>query len=186
RASIGQIYYADDREVQLTGSTEENPSSAVVAELSARLGSYWRTTLAVRRNPHLDKEQIDKGRFTLRYSTPKRERLNIDYNFKRDSIEDLDFSFFWPFGHKLSLFGKWKHSYLFERNMNRILGFEYGGRCCWKLRTFFQRYVANEDKDEEEESRFMLQLELRGLGALGQAADEAMQEYIYGYQTERQ
>ncbi|MCU7875372.1 MAG: LPS assembly protein LptD [Candidatus Thiodiazotropha sp. (ex Lucinoma borealis)] len=186
RASIGQIYYNDNREVQLTGSTEENPSSAVVAELSARLGSYWQTTLAVRRNPHLDKEQIDKGRFTLRYNTPKRERLNIDYNFKRDTIEDLDFSFFWPFGHKLSLFGKWKHSYLFERNMNRILGFEYGGRCCWKLRTFFQRYVANEDKDEEEESRFMLQLELKGFGALGQAADKAMQEYIYGYQTERQ
>ena len=45
--------------------------------------------------------------------------------------------------------------------------------------------VACPDKDEEEESRFMLQLELRGLGALGQQADRELQESIYGYQPER-
>jgi hypothetical protein len=32
----------------------------------------------------------------------------------------------------------------------------------------------------------MLQLELRGLGALGQAADEELQRTIYGYQIERE
>ncbi|WP_316367661.1 LPS-assembly protein LptD [Candidatus Thiodiazotropha sp. CDECU1] len=185
RASIGQIYYGEDREVQLTGATEDDPSSAIVAELSSRLGSHWRTTLTLRHNPHLDDEQIDRGRFTLRYSTPEQKQINIDYNFKRDSIEDLDFSFYWPFGHEFSLFGKWKHSYLYERNMNRILGLEYGGHCCWKLRTLLQRYVANEDKDEEEETRFMLQLELRGLGALGHTVDRTMQETIYGYHNER-
>ncbi|MCU7922733.1 MAG: LPS assembly protein LptD [Candidatus Thiodiazotropha sp. (ex Dulcina madagascariensis)] len=186
RAGIGQIYYAKKRAVQLTEPVDENPSSAVVAELSTRLGRYWRSTLNLRRNPHLEEDQIDKGRFTLRYHTPDREQFNIDYNFNRDTIEDLDISFFWPFGHKFSLFGKWKHSYLYERNMNRILGFEYGGRCCWKLRTLFQRYVANEDRDEDEASRFMLQLELRGLGALGQPVEKTMQDTIYGYQTERQ
>jgi LPS-assembly protein len=185
RASIGQIYYGKDREVQLTGDIEEDPSSSVVAELSSRLGTHWRTTLTLRHNPHLDQDQIDKGRFTLRYSTQEQEQINIDYNFKRDTTEDLDFSFYWPFGHKFSLFGKWKHSYLYERNMNRILGLEYGGRCCWKLRTLYQRYVANEDIDEEEETRFMLQLELSGLGALGHTVDETMQDTIYGYQNER-
>ncbi|MBW9257456.1 MAG: LPS assembly protein LptD [Candidatus Thiodiazotropha sp. (ex. Lucinisca nassula)] len=185
RASIGQIYYAEDREVQLTGSTEEDPSSAVVAELAARFGSAWQTSLSLRRNPHLEEDNIDKGRFTLRYRTAARQLFNVDYNFKRNSIEDLDVSVFWPFGQQLSVFGKWKHSYLYDRNMNRIVGFEYGGRCCWKLRTFYQRYVANEDKDEEEESRFMLQLELRGLGSLGQQADRELEESIYGYRPER-
>jgi LPS-assembly protein len=184
RASIGQIYYGKDREVQLTGNTEDDPSSSVVAELSSRLGNHWRTTLSLRHNPHLDEDQIDRGRFTLGYSTPGRQHINIDYNFKRDAIEDLDFSFYWPFGHKFSLFGKWKHSYLYERNMNSILGLEYGGRCCWKLRTLYQRYVANEDKNEEDETRFMLQLELRGLGALGHTVDKTMQETIYGFHNE--
>jgi LPS-assembly protein len=185
RASIGQIYYAKDREVQLSGDALDDPSSSVVAELSSRLGNHFLTTLTLRRNPHLDEDQIDRGRFTLRYSTPEQEQLNIDYNFKRDTIKDLDFSFYWPFSHKFSVFGKWKHSYLYERNMNRILGLEYGGRCCWKLRTLVQRFVANEDKDEEEEARFMLQLELRGLGALGDSVDKTMQETIYGFHNER-
>ncbi|MES9815039.1 MAG: LPS assembly protein LptD [Candidatus Thiodiazotropha sp.] len=185
RASIGQIYYGKEREVQLTGTAEDDPSSAMVAELSSRLGDHWRTTLTLRHNPHLEDDQIDRGRFTLRYSTPEQEHINFDYNFKRDSIEDLDFSFYWPFNHQFSLFGKWKHSYLYERNMNRILGLEYGGRCCWKLRTLIQRYVANEDKNEEEETKFMLQLELRGLGALGHTVDKTMQETIYGFHNER-
>ncbi|MES9854844.1 MAG: LPS assembly protein LptD [Candidatus Thiodiazotropha sp. L084R] len=185
RASIGQIYYSEQREVQLTGSIEDDPSSAVVAELAAHFGSAWQTTLNIRRNPHLEEDNIDKGRFTLRYRSANNELFNIDYNFNRNTIEDLDISAYWPFGQKFSLFGKWKHSYLYERNMNRIVGFEYGGRCCWKLRTFYQRYVANEDKDEEEESRFMLQLELRGLGALGQSADQELQQSIYGFQPER-
>ncbi|MEW8137787.1 MAG: LPS assembly protein LptD [Candidatus Thiodiazotropha endolucinida] len=185
RASIGQIFYGKEREVQLTGATEDDPSSAMVAELSSRLGNHWRTTLTLRHNPHLEDDQIDRGRFTLRYSTPKQEHINFDYNFKRDTIEDLDFSFYWPFNHQFSLFGKWKHSYLYERNMNRILGLEYGGRCCWKLRALIQRYVANEDKDEEEETKFMLQLELRGLGALGHTVDKTMQETIYGFHNER-
>jgi LPS-assembly protein len=185
RASIGQIYYAEEREVQLTGSMEEEPSSSVVAELSAHFGTAWQTTLSVRRNPHLEEDNIDKGRFTLRYRSAQQQLFNIDYNFKRDTIKDLNISVYWPFGHQFSLFGKWKHSYLYERNMNTIVGFEYGGHCCWKLRTFYQRYVANEDKDEDEESQFMLQLELRGLGALGQAADHELQRSIYGYQSER-
>jgi LPS-assembly protein len=192
RASIGQIYYAKDREVQLPEPTElteptmkEDPSSAVVAELSSRLDNHWHTTLTLRHNPNLDEDEIDRGRFTLRYTTPEQEHLNVDYNFKRDTIKDLDFSFYWPFGHKFSVFGKWKHSYLYERNMNRILGLEYGGRCCWKLRTLVQRFVADEDKDEGEETRFMLQLELRGLGALGDSVDKTMQETIYGFHNER-
>jgi LPS-assembly protein len=188
RASIGQIYYAEEREVQMPDSDDEEdntPSSAVVAELSARFSTAWQTTLSVRRNPHLEEDNIDKGRFTLRYRSAQQQLFNIDYNFKRDTIKDLDISIYWPFGHQFSLFGKWKHSYLYERNMNTIVGFEYGGRCCWKLRTFYQRYVANDDNDEDEESRFMLQLELRGLGALGQAADQELQQSIYGYSSER-
>lgn len=185
RASIGQIYYAKDREVQLSGAAEEDSSSAIVAELTSRLGKHWHTRLTLRHNPNLDDEKVDRGRFTLSYSRPKKEQFNIDYNFKRDTTKDLDFSYYLPFDHQFSLFGKWKYSYLYERNMNRIVGLEYGGRCCWKLRTLVQRYVANEDKDEEEETRFMFQLELRGLGALGHAVDRTMQESIYGFHNER-
>jgi LPS-assembly protein len=184
RASIGQIYYRGEREVQLTGSTEETPSSSVVAELSTRLGDYWRGTMTVRRDPHVEEKNIDRGRLGIHYRTPRNHLLNLDYNFNRNSTEDLDLSFNWPFSHKFTVSGKWKYSYLYERNMNRILGFEYGGRCCWKLRALYQRYVVDKEADGDEDRRVMLQLVLTGLGGLGSAVDETYEEHIYGYQTE--
>ena len=187
RASIGQIYYQKPREVQLTGPVEENSSSAVVAEASARFGDYWRSIMTIRRDPHLEQDQIDRGRLGIHYSTPQQRLVNLDYNFNRNTIEDLDFSFNWPFNRRFTLSGKWKYSYLYNRNMNRILGFEYGGSCCWKLRGLFQRYVANEAiVDQVQDSRFMLQIVLTGLGNLGNSVDETLKEYIYGYRTDEQ
>ncbi|MGD8909345.1 MAG: LPS-assembly protein LptD [Chromatiales bacterium] len=183
RASMGQIYYRQDREVQLTGAVEENPSSAVVAELSTQVGKYWRGIMTVRRDPHLEEENIDTGRFRIHYRTPRNHLLNLDYNFNRDSTEDLDLSFNWPFSYKFTLTGKWKYSYLYERNMNRIVGLEYGGRCCWKLRALYQRYVVDEDDESEEDRRLMLQLVLGGMGAIGRAVDMTYEEEIYGYRT---
>ncbi len=189
RASIGQIYYRQEREVQLTGPIEETPSSSVVAELSTRVGRYWRGMLTVRRDPHVDEENIDRGRLRIHYKTPQNHLLNLDYNFTRDTIEDLDFSFNWPFSHKFTLMGKWKYSYLYERNMNRILGLEYGGRCCWKVRALYQNYVADDSTsltaDAQQDRRLMLQLVLTGLGALGSSVDETLEEYIYGYRAEQ-
>jgi LPS-assembly protein len=183
RASIGQIYYRQDREVQLTGQIEETPSSAVVAELSTRIGQYWRGMLTVRRDPNVEEGNIDRGRLGIHYRTPRNHLLNLDYNFKRDSIEDLDLSFNWPFNHQFTLTGKWKYSYLYERNMNKIVGFEYGGRCCWKLRALYQRYVVDDDADAEEDRRLMLQLVLTGMGALGSSIDESYEEEIHGYRA---
>jgi len=187
RASIGQIYYQQDREVQLTGPIEENLSSAVVGELSARMGQYWRGTLTLRRDPHLEEKQIDRGRLGIHYKTPDQHLLNLDYNFNRDTIKDLDISFNWPFNHRFTLSGKWKYSYLYERNMNRIIGFEYGGSCCWRLRALYQRYVADEDAKDPDiaaERRIMLQLELTGLGAFG-SVGKTLEEYVYGYRAEK-
>ncbi|MEJ2453074.1 MAG: LPS assembly protein LptD [Candidatus Thiodiazotropha sp.] len=186
RASIGQIYYREDREVQLTGAVEETPSSSVVAELSTRVGDYWRGILTVRRDPHVEEKNIDRGRLGIHYRAPENRLLNLDYNFNRNTIEDLDLSFNWPLSHKFSLTGKWKYSYLYERNTNRILGFEYGGRCCWKLRALYQSYLSDTDiKDEnaEENRRLMLQLVFTGLGGAGTSVNDVLEEEIYGYRA---
>jgi LPS-assembly protein len=141
--------------------------------------------MTLRRDPHLEDKNIDRGRLSIHYQTPRNHLLSLDYNFSRDLIEDLDLSFHWPFSHKFSLTGYWKYSYLYERNMNRIIGFEYGGRCCWKLRALYQRYLIDELADAEEDRHLMLQLVLTGLGALGSSVDEMFQEHVYGYRAER-
>jgi LPS-assembly protein len=183
RASIGQIYYRKDREVQLAGQIDETPSSSVVAELSTLIGKNWRGMLTLRRDPHVKEGKIDRGRLGIHYRTPRNHLLNLDYNFNRNSTEDLDLSFNWPFNHQVTLTGKWKYSYLYERNMNKIIGFEYGGRCCWKLRALYQRYVVEYNAEAEEDRRLMLQFVLTGLGAIGRPIDETYEEEISGYRA---
>jgi LPS-assembly protein len=191
RASIGQVFYFQDRQVQLVGTPQEQTASAVVAELSSRLGPYWRTSLALRWDPELDEKQIDQGRVGLHYRSPNKQRLlNISYNYNaKTEIEDVDLSFYWRFDHRFTAIGDWKHSLFHHRDLNRVAGVEYGGRCCWKLRAIYQEYVIETDLDQnidqQATTRFMLQLELRGLGALGQDVRQTLKESIYGYQPEQ-
>ena len=190
RASIGQIFYFKDREVQLSGGTQDRTASAVVAELSSRLGPYWRTSLALRWDPELEENQFDERRIGLSYRSPKRRLFNISYNYNaKSNIEDLDLSFYWRFDHRFTAIGALKHSLIHKRDLNRVAGFEYGGHCCWKLRAVYQEYVnetdLNENIDQEADTRFMLQLELSGLGSLGQQVQHTLQESISGYQPEQ-
>jgi LPS-assembly protein len=190
RASIGQIFYFKDRQVQLTGETQEQTASAVVAELSSRLGPYWRTSLNLRWDPDLDESQIDRGRIGLHYRSPRQRLFNISYNYNETTeIEDVDISFYWRFDHRYTLIGDWKHSLFHARDLNRVFGIEYGGRCCWRLRAIYQEYVNETDLDQNIDqaavSRFMIQLELGGLGALGQDVQQTLKESIYGYQPEQ-
>ena len=193
RASIGQIFYGQDREVQLIDEPETDSTSAVAAEARARLGSYWSSSMNLRWDPHRDEQQIDKGRIGLHYKAPNQRLLNISYNYNYDDddknkIKDLDLSLNWPFDHRITLVGDWKHSLVHKRDLNRLIGFEYGGRCCWSLRALYQEFVKETDLDadinQESETRFMLQLELRGLGSLGKDIQQVKEDSIYGYQAE--
>jgi LPS-assembly protein len=189
RASIGRIYYFQDRRVQLVGHPEEQSASAVVAELSSQLSRHWHTSLNLRWDPELEEKQIDKGRAGLHYRNAKQQLFNISYNYNTESkIEDLDISFYWRFNHRFSAMADWKHSIFYQRDLNRVLGLGYGGRCCWTLRALYQEYVnetdLDADIDQEADRRFMIQLELKGLGAVGQDIHQTLQESIYGYQPE--
>ncbi len=193
RASVGQIFYYQDREVQLTGDIEEQSSSAIVAELSARLGANWRSSLNLRWDPQLDEKQIDKGRIGLHYRTPDQQLFNVSYNYSEQDneltkIEDIDVSFYWQIGHRYTVLGDWKHSLYHKRDLNRVLGLGYSGRCCWSLTAVYQEYINETDLDQnidqEADARFMLQLELRGLGFLGKDIRQTLKESIYGYRPE--
>ena len=69
-----------------------------------------------------------------------------------------------------------------------MLGLGYSGRCCWSLTAVYQEYINETDLDvnidQEADTRFMLQLELRGLGFLGKDIRQTLKESIYGYRPE--
>ena len=189
RASIGQIYYFRDRDVQLPDEpTATDNSSILAAETAARLSANWSTRANLFWNPH-DGGQTENASVELHYQNPKNRIFNVGYRYNRGDettdaitrISDTDLSFRWPFGENLHFIGRWKYSLFYERTMDSFAGFEYD-RCCWILRALARHYI--EDNVDDSNTTFMVQLELKGLGAIGSRVDSFLERGIFGYQAE--
>ena len=68
-----------------------------------------------------------------------------------------------------------------SRLLEALAGVEYG-RCCWRLRAMVRKYTDGEGEDHN--LAFLIQLELNGLGRLGNDIDKNLERGIYGYRTD--
>lgn len=188
RASLGQIYYFDERRVQLDASApRDDTSSSLAGELSARLHRDWTAQVGLQWNPHDDDGHAwEKQTLQLRYA-PDRERLiNLAYRYNLGSqaseeYEDTDLAFQMPIGPRVRVVGRWLYSLLNDETVEAFAGLEFG-QCCWRLRVLGQH--LKRDADEPASTSVMLQLELAGLGSFGNSIDKVLQRGIYGYQSE--
>jgi len=180
RASLGQIFYFVDRDVQLrpANAAEEDDSSAIVGELVARLGDHWSTRADAQWNPHAGEHKTEKNRVQLRYKAEDQQILNLAYRYTKKQIEQTDVSARWPIGNHLHILARWKYSWMYDQTMESFGGIEYDG-CCWKIRTIVRNYVNG--VDEEANTAFFVQLELKGLTSLGSDIDSFLEEGILGY-----
>jgi LPS-assembly protein len=65
-----------------------------------------------------------------------------------------------------------------SHSLETVAGLEYGD-CCWRLRAVWRRYLDN--NGTEYTNTALLQLELNGLGKLGNNIDNFLDRTIYGY-----
>jgi len=180
RASLGQILYFDDREVTLPGTAvEDDSSSTLVGEIAARLSRGWRARLGLQWDPHDDNGTLEQALAQLNYRDDGR-LFNAAYRLRDNVVEQTDLSAFWPINEQFSLVGRHNYSLQDDRLLEAVAGVEYG-RCCWRLRALVRQY-SNTTGDEQNLA-FLLQLELNGLGRLGDSIQETLQRSIYGYGT---
>lgn len=185
RGSIGQTHYFKDRKVQLHGDEDVLHSSSIAAELSASLGAGWRTSLNLQWDPHAEERELKQNKVRLYYRGGNNKLINLSYSYNRDTIstglgaEDVDFSLHWPLHPHFKVMGGWDYSLFHEEVFERFAGFEYGGGCCWVLRTLYQEYLP--DIESERSSSFMIQIELRGLGMVGNPMLTFLKDNISGY-----
>jgi LPS-assembly protein len=184
RASLGQIFYFEDRDVQLwpTQASQEDDSSAIVGELAAHLTDHWSTRANVQWNPHAGEHKTEKSNVQLRYIDPKQRIFNLAYRYNKKLLEQTDMSARWPMGNKLHLLARWNYSWMYDQTMESFGGIEYDG-CCWKIRGVVRNYVN--DVDEESNTAFFLQLELKGLSSFGSDIDSLLEQGILGYSPDR-
>ena len=183
RASIGQIFYFRDRDVQLqsTGAAANDDSSAIVAEASARLNRTWRLQGGVQWNPHQQGGRTERSALGMHYDDQKGRILNLTYRYTEGSIEQTDLSARWPVSSQVHLVGRWNYSLLYEKSMESFAGIEYSS-CCWITRFVVRDYRS--DANSEGNLALFLQLELKGLTSLGDKIDQFLERGILGYRND--
>lgn len=178
RASIGRIYYLDDRDVSLNDQIATNDASDVIAEAFAAPAPQFTTRLDARWNQETRK--FDKGSLQLQYLSDTRGIFNFAYRYRESTIEQTDVSLLWPLGRHWHIIGRHNYSLLDQRALETLAGLEYQS-CCWSARVVNRRYV-NDDLGEIRENLY-IQFELKGLTSLGDSLESVLEHGILGYQN---
>ena len=162
RASIGQIFFFEDREVQLPG---DMPATATDSDFLAEIRADITRRFAVYGFAQYDHEEnnIREGKADLIY-TGSRATVDFEYRFSRDSNgattrDQVRLSALIPFADRWTFLFDDRYSFLDDENLEISAGLEYNG-CCWRTRLFAQRRRRS---DSTFRDAIILEFELTGL-----------------------
>lgn len=178
RAAIGQITYFQDREVTLydTDPVETDTVSNLIGELGFTPNDAWNFSITDEWNPNQQVNERLGAR--LRYSPGQRRVIGLGYRFNRNTAQrQSDAVMLWPLATHWRMIGRWNYDLENEMTLDSIGGLEYES-CCWTVR-MIARASRNTILDELDHS-YMVNLELKGLGTLGQRLEDAVGSDILG------
>jgi LPS-assembly protein len=189
RASLGQIVHFRDRRVTRTGApgdAERRDTSALAAELSARVAGAWSLTGTMIWDPH--ENQVDEGAVALQYRRDNRHIVNAGYRKRIDGdIQQSDVSLYWPVSRHFGVIARWNYDFDSGRTIEGFGGIEYND-CCWQIRLMARRYLdspTGRDLDLVEADRgVFVQVVFKGLAGVGGKVESMLQRGIRGYRSE--
>lgn len=170
RLSLGNIFYFERPAVG--SATGNNNRSDWLAEFTADVHPKWRSRLYLQTDESLG--AIERSTVQFGYFANEQQRVSAAYRYQRetnfsadalvaDKLEQLDVVGIWPVAERWHVVGRWLHSIDSRRSLETLAGFQYRS-CCWTLRFAGRRFVTD---DNEYNSSILLQLELHGLGNVG-------------------
>jgi LPS-assembly protein len=189
RASIGQIYYFEDRKVTPTDIPATSKSSDIIAEISGTL-SNWNAKAGAQWD--IERHNTAKSNASIHYRSENSTIFNLGYSRRRETLENIealeqtDLSFVAPVGKKITLIGRWNYSLEQERDLETIAGLSYES-CCWSTIVALQRtLVSSSSIDEDYDNTILFQLVLKGLGSVsGDSAVDKLKQSILGFSDEQ-
>lgn len=176
RASIGRIFYFQNREVSLNNQPESGSTSDIVAESVASIVPKLTSRLDMRWNQ--ESKKIDKGSVQLQYIPTAHSIFNVAYRYREAELKQSDISFLWPVGRHWHIIGRRNYSLLDHRALETLAGLEYQS-CCWRTQIVNRRYI-NDDLGETRENLY-IQFELKGLTSIGDSLESVLEQGILGY-----
>ena len=204
RASIGQITYFADRQVNLANPlvnfiprySPTSNTSAFVGEFGLSLGENWQLNTDVQYNE--DRQDVDEGSFQLRYQRDNDHLFNLSYRFRSlvntptftlpggidPRIKQTDFSGVWPLSANWKVLGRWNYDHSNSRLLETFAGVQWSN-CCAIVRVIGRQWV---DVDQlfvpniEPNQGIFVQVTLNGLGNLtGGGLSNLLSDGIWGF-----
>lgn len=200
--TLGQIQYFSDRDVTLRRNQiqDERSESDYVAEAIASITENWKLSGQLQWDP--ENNQTSLGATQLRYQGDNGGIFSISHRYRSDGavntqlgnligLEQVDISASLPINDTWSVVGRYYRSLDDQRTLETLAGFEYNS-CCWATRFVFRDYIKNPslndfnntglDNDDDRDTAFFIEVQLKGLGSFGNKTDNLLRESIIGYE----
>ncbi len=175
-AGVGQAFYFRNRDVTLPGGTPQTQArSDYVGQITTNLGHHLVTRVVGDYNPYT--HDFDQGYVSLQFQPGPFQVLNVGYLYRRGELNQGDISFAWPVARHWSVVGRWNYSIQDHQTLENMLGLQYDS-CCWRFRIVERRFVT---LNGQGNSALYLELQLKGLGSLGNRLSNFLHDDIYGY-----
>lgn len=189
RASIGQIFYADDRRVNLVDTEEDGAgvdrreTSDFVGELAAVINNDWIAKSSMQWNP--DDRRTVRGSLLLSYRPGPQRIFNLAHRNVNTGntaeTEQVDISALWPIADNWMVAGRWNYSLVANKNIETVLGLEYES-CCWAVRFAARRFIS--DGGTDTDTSMYAEFVLKGLTKLGRDYGALLENSILGYRDQ--
>ena len=195
-ASLGQIYYFDDRKVRRNLNTAPQEQSA--SEVAGQLVASPTKQLALRTSLVWDPEEdnFNSGFFEGSYQPDNGSIFNIGYSYRRltpafsnqQLTNEISVSSYLPLNSNWSVFASMSYSLEDDISVEDMFGVEYDS-CCWTARLLQLRYYNNDsgaipdfsNPNLERESTIQFQILLKGMGGFGNRITNIMRTMIRGF-----
>lgn len=179
RASIGQLFYFEDREVTLRNTPAlDSSTSELAGELEVYLSPVWSLAADALWDP--EDGTTSKSNLGIHYRGDQRQLANLSYRYTKGALSQLDGSWLWPLGARWHLAGRWYYSLLNNATLEGLFGVEYD-TCCWAMRMAW-RTIRNDSASGDSNKALYLEWELKGMTSLGDKVESLMKSGILGYQ----
>lgn len=177
-ASIGQVFYFDDRQVTLPDdSALTDKSSEFAFELSTNLNKNTRFSTTAFWDPNTSDWASTGTR--INYLDEKKRILNLNHQNIPDQVSEIDGSFSLPINKKWGLIGRLDYDLSNDRVLEQLAGIEYED-CCLASRLVARRYLTTDNVSYDDALFF--EFNLKGLGSINTGVNAILKENIYGYE----
>ncbi len=201
RASIGQIFYFEDRQVSLnntidtssidTSTIDTSKQSDIIAELDTSWG-HWKSNIDLQWDT--TNNELSKENYFLHYRSDARHLFNLGYRKRlinntsksEIDIEQTDTSIVFALNREYSVIARWNYSLKDRRSIDTIAGLAYDS-CCWSIQLLTQRRLKNTTgsttpNSDDFDTSILVQFVFKGLGSLsGSRARATLEQSIFSY-----